>query len=331
MTKKTRRILFWVGVAIFLIGGYVSTLYANGYRFNWRERKFMQTGAILLKTFPKKSEVFLNGKNIGRSSLISGEFTKKFILPGEYEVKASSPGRKAWTKTIKVKAKEVERFENIYLPPERLELSKINPADMGRFFTDSPKADSKLQVLPKDGRLFRVSQNEKPELISNFVFDKKYKAWDVFTFNNQYFIIAKISGKSNFGTLFKLDQSGDKILLENISDLIEDSSKKKIALLGKNEINVLWLKNEDIPPHFKEGDLSLIVRLSSPIQKVAWFQDNSYLLFLADEKLFMVEVDLRDRKNLHELTSGVSDFTFQSEDKLLIKKTDGEVFETRLD
>src|SRR3989344_5153274 len=336
MHRTSRRIIFWIAVVLFLFGSYTVIKYAQGYRFDIQEMGFIKTGAILLKTFPKKSEVFVNQKYVDTTSLINGEFTKRFLLPDTYNIEIKKSGKQLWRKQVQVKASEVSQFLSIYLPPESLDFKKPDSTEeyLAKFVSLNFITE-RYSFNSRDKKIYRLKENGQSEDVkldaqkiidfSVLPFSSQYRFWEVgFDKNNLIFVISKVSAKSVSGVLFVLEDDMWKLINENVRSVFLSKDQKKIAILGKNEILVYWVEDELIPPNYYKGQIELIVRRSDPVSKLFWFDDER-LLFLSGGNVLLTEIDTRSPRNTHELVKGVDDFFYDRNNNSLIIKKDGEI------
>ena len=68
MTKKSRTLLFFFLLIVFLVVGPSIIMYSQGYRFDTSKMKFIETGGIYVKTNPGDASVFINGKYENRTT-----------------------------------------------------------------------------------------------------------------------------------------------------------------------------------------------------------------------------------------------------------------------
>src|SRR3989344_370337 len=102
MTKKTRYLLILTGFVCFLIFAPFIVLYVRGVSFDLKGRAFVKTGILAIKTEPKSTQIFLDGK---LKSDDGGDI--KFLVPKEYEIKISKPGFFDWVKRLPINSGEV--------------------------------------------------------------------------------------------------------------------------------------------------------------------------------------------------------------------------------
>lgn len=87
-----------------------------------------------------------------------------------------------------------------------------------------------------------------------------------------------------------------------ITNAIFSDDDKKLAWQNKNEIHVYYLKDILLQPKKTQGTAELITRFSKPIDVFAWFSyDNEHILFTAEGKLKLIELDGRDKRNIYDI------------------------------
>jgi len=73
--------------------------------------------------------------------------------------------------------------------------------------------------------------------------------------------------------------SQSQVLALNAKGFVLSENKNKLMWWDdKNQLWVLWLKDQDYQPYMVKGDRELIARLSSPIKNAAWFRDNDHVV-----------------------------------------------------
>lgn len=89
--------------------------YAEGYRINLKSRKILKTGIVHLVSFPKKSDVYINGKLESKKTPFA-----KNLLPGNYSIDIKMDGYSTWSSNIKIESQFVKEFKNIILIKENI-------------------------------------------------------------------------------------------------------------------------------------------------------------------------------------------------------------------
>jgi hypothetical protein len=114
IAKKSRWTLLIIAVIVFIPTTYVVVLYAQGFRYDFQERRFTFTGAITLDV-NTEATVFLDGQEIGGTSFLGKEFGEDKLLPGTYTVRLEREGYSGWSKAVIVQEGLVTDFPNVLL------------------------------------------------------------------------------------------------------------------------------------------------------------------------------------------------------------------------
>jgi len=118
MTKKTRRILFAIFLAIFIVVAPVLALYYQGYRLDLKNKKMAQTGGIFIKALPKAAEIYLDGKLVKKTDLFFGTALIENVFPQKHQLEVRKNGFYSWKKEVEIKEKEVTEAKQIVLFPQ---------------------------------------------------------------------------------------------------------------------------------------------------------------------------------------------------------------------
>ncbi len=116
MELKTRKIIFNIFVAVFFIIGAYLLITAQGFVIDFKNFKFMKTGAIFLKFEPGDAEIFLNGKIYPASkNLINNGILIKNLPPSKYKITLRKNGYHEWIKELTVESGFVSRESQVKL------------------------------------------------------------------------------------------------------------------------------------------------------------------------------------------------------------------------
>jgi hypothetical protein len=100
---------------------------------------------------------------------------------------------------------------------------------------------------------------------------------------------------------FNPDSKSFEKFFEPIKDLKISPDHKKLVYFSNYEIWVLFLKEEVGQPQKKAGDELFLIRLSEQIKYCFWF-NSDYLVFNAEDKIKIAEIDDRNRMNIVDIT-----------------------------
>ena len=166
MTKKRRTILFRISLIIFILTASAVVFYSQGYRFDFQEKRIVQTGAFYFKTMPRTSEIFINGKLEKETSLLTGSALIDNLLPKTYEIRIEKEGYHSWQKNLEIKEKQVTEVKNIILFQKDQEFELLGQ-NINNFWTTKEEI---ITLEPKNEtwelKLLEFKKNIKSHLIN---------------------------------------------------------------------------------------------------------------------------------------------------------------------
>ena len=102
--------------------------------------------------------------------------------------------------------------------------------------------------------------------------------------------------------LFDSDTSYFQKIADKVDEATLSPDKKKLLLRNKNTLRIYWLADVRIQPFRDKGDSEEIWRGTSPIHDAVWVGENSaHVVFAGDAGIQVVELDGRDKRNIHTL------------------------------
>lgn len=118
MKDKKFKIYLYFCVAAFFIMSAVILYYSFGYKYSIDDGKTVQVGAIIVKTEPKKSDIYINGeilKNNLLGDLFSDYVKIENLNPETYNIKIEKNDYFTWEKNIEVKGGYITELKNVVL------------------------------------------------------------------------------------------------------------------------------------------------------------------------------------------------------------------------
>jgi len=172
MTKKTRKILFFICLFLFLLIAPTTIFYSQGYRFDFDPpaggKRITQTGGLFLKNLPKQVEVYLDGKLKEKTDFFFGSILIEDLLPKKYKIEIKREGYHPWGKTLEVKEKEVAEAKNVILFPKNLNFSILTKGVEEFWFSPDQR-----KIILKEGnekgwalKLYELNKDVKSHLIA---------------------------------------------------------------------------------------------------------------------------------------------------------------------
>lgn len=120
MSLKYRRLLYSSFIAFFIIVTPLITLYATGYRYNFKNNRIEKIGIIHIETLPKDAKIYINDKYIDDTP---ARFIK--LLPNKYKVVVQKEGYHPWKKEVVVQSNLTSFYKDITLFKNNLPINKI--------------------------------------------------------------------------------------------------------------------------------------------------------------------------------------------------------------
>ena len=281
MGKRSKNLILIGSFISFFILSYLIVLYAFGYQFDFKNLKWIETGGILVKANLDGVKVYIDGQLKGKTSFLSNTFVEKNLLPGKYELEFQKEGFSILNKIVEIKSGEASQLANLYLT----EVEEIN-----EFIENSKpiKENPDYFISKTDGLLYREFENEKIEKISSeSVYIKNFSLKIL----QENIYLASYDFKAP--GIFLLDSRGQWIEIHSLpaNDLILSPDNRKLAVVGPNEITILWLKNENGPPYFEKSHKETL-KIRETIKKAFWFKTGWHIIYLTENgETHFLEID----------------------------------------
>lgn len=317
MIKYTRKILFFTSLIFFLISAPVVILYSKGYYFDFEKKTFIKTGAIFLKTFPTRAQIYINDKFEKESGWLNGEILIKNLKVKEYKITVKKNGVWLWEKNLKVEAGLVTEAKNIKLfsanpkkePVSNKEAAEIKTTEKPILPENSLAAAQSgnyiYYIENKNGQLWRMNlnkENKEQITVSPLPAFETIKDWPN-NFSYQLIVspqqkIVLIESNSGILYLFNSETRSFKKLAENIKTAEFSLDETKLLYTNDNELSVYFITEIFGQPRKKAGEQNLITRLSQKISSAFWLSDSEHIIFLSGSEIKIAEMDDRGQRNI---------------------------------
>lgn len=282
MTRTTRRILFYIAIAIFLGAAYIIILYAQGYQYNFSTGQFVRSGAIYLKV-NTGANVLIDGKEAGNTSLLSNSASIGSLLPADHIVSVQKQGWSVWQKKVTITAGFVEDYTHVMLLPQigqdkenvRTEIHDLlYPPVASPSVTPSrsPTPTATPKKTPKPTPTPSPTPSPTPDHSGLYYID-----------NSSLFV------RGQDGAYVRI--AGDV----TTADISNDN--QKLSWFSEGQIWVYWFSDTNYQPFHHAGDIALVTRFNYPIKAAEWFRDNDHIAVDAGG-LKVIEVDTRGGLNI---------------------------------
>ncbi|MFZ2390500.1 MAG: PEGA domain-containing protein [Minisyncoccales bacterium] len=158
MTKRTRTVLFILMVLVFAVIAPGIIMYSQGYRFDVKKMRFLETGGIYIKTMPSDAIVTIDNDYKNRTSGFSKDVLIQNLLPENHNIKIEKENYYSWEKTLEVKEKKVTEAKYIILFPDEMPFTSIDN-DVKNFY---PFPDNnKILLLTVSNELLSYDSEKK--------------------------------------------------------------------------------------------------------------------------------------------------------------------------
>ncbi|MDP2812659.1 MAG: PEGA domain-containing protein [bacterium] len=284
MDKTIRRLTYSIFFLLFFIIAPILTMYAIGYRYDFKNGNLEKNGAFYVKSYPKGANIFIDGQKIDKET--PTQITS--VKSGTYNLMVKKNLYAPWEKQLSVYSGQTTFAEDIVLFLNNREKSSLG-------------AGSDNYLLNRQENKYAYIDAQKRLSITDI---EQNKNFEIFTFNIDYELI---------------DWSADnqKIILKNknnyyIFDVnqryiypLDISSVSKIIWENGSE-DILYLKNQEIFRY----DASQInntttesLNLDKQINDFA-VKDNSLLIqYSLEQNNFVDQID----KDSHQIIQTISD------------------------
>ncbi len=294
MTRKQRSILFFIMLFIFLITGPVVIYYSQGYRFDFENRKIIQTGAFYFRITPRNVSIFITPESqdnyyTKNTDFIFGTAYVENLIPKKYHIKIECDGYHSWQKTMEINEKMVTKFNDITLidanPNFEVILQNIQDffyfPEINTFVMQKEDPDNKQNLLLS---IYNQRNNTTEPVFS---YDKRYTA-EIIQIINKRLLIKTKENKKYYIT-------NDKQEVINI-DLPKEI--EKVSFYPKDENKIMFHKDNKIflyDIRNKQNELLLSNVLSYNIRG-----DNT-ILWLSNKGFVFRDIQNPKRVNRHPL------------------------------
>ncbi|MDD5710552.1 MAG: hypothetical protein PHV43_00395 [Candidatus Colwellbacteria bacterium] len=175
MSIKTRRVLFYSLVILFIVVGTLVILNSRGLRLDIQNFGFVRTGGIYIGSEPARASIWLNGEEQkNKSGVLQRGTLLTNLLPDTYEIAVRQDGFWDWHKRINVTPGEVSVLDSVVLlaksEPKNIKFGKFIDFDIvqgslalennnGVTLNDTPTFGHEIVRITDGGSLLTQSKN----------------------------------------------------------------------------------------------------------------------------------------------------------------------------
>lgn len=336
MKQRTRKILFFILLLVFIVLAPILVLYVQGYRFDLANRKLTQTGGLFLKTIPKQAQIYLDGESSKRTDFFFGSALIENLLPKKYKISVQKEGFHPWEKDLEVKEREVTEARNIILFPE-------NP-----YYRSLAGGIQEFWFSPNQRKVVLKEKEEDSWALKLYDLDRDLKSHLII--EDDISLLAD-SGQAKKGIdLFKLEFSEDErdILLEvttaeQLKYFVIDIGKSPPFLeetenpleVPENIIAYQEFKKKiyylDSLGHIYETDKSFSTKQKVTLKPFPLRQETEYKLYIFPEWIFLQEENTlyllnQDTKSFEKFLEQISSLKISPSQRKLVYFSENEIW-----
>ena len=277
MKKLMRFLLLFGCVLTFVCLAPLTVFYAQGYRLDRENNRFIETGTIFLRSYPKEAQVLIDNEPFDQNK---SPFKIDGLEPGEYNIQIKKQGYSTWSKTLAVLPTLVTKAENIFLLPHQIKQTQISlEKNMTSVFAPSP--NQKLIAFADEADVLLLNLNDKNQQVLDqtrtFTNLSKEKIEQIIWSEDSKKLLLK--GLHNWQVL---DIEKSKFFSQKISI-------QKPSWLYSREIIYLNQKNILYKLNFESGSKP-VKMLDQPILAYSLKDNILYYIAKADSRLYSLDI-----------------------------------------
>ena len=307
LTKRKRRILFYLSILAFLALLFPVLLYSLGYGIT-KDFKISKTGGIYIKSSLSGASVKVNGK-VKHTSLLGYSALLKNILPGNHVVSVEKDGFWTWEKTLPVFAEAVTSRNALMIPKD------LTGKILG---TSSPKIKELKPIFPSVKKYWPLPNSQNFLILGE---DKKF-----------------YKNKDPFDAVDAWGEAPVEILRSGKNSFF-DENLNRLIFWDKNIIGSYWIGDSDKMPEWEilaakdnlaDKDKPIYSSLKE-IRGVALYPDwTDYLIVAVSNGVFALELDSTGGQNIFPLYKGKMPNIVSIESGKIILKDEANYIELEL-
>ncbi|MEK7560324.1 MAG: hypothetical protein AAB522_03440 [Patescibacteria group bacterium] len=287
LTKKRRRILFWLSVIFFAAILVPVFLFSFGYGLG-PGFVLQKTGSIAITASVTNAKVLVDAEasviRKKNTSLITKSALVKNLIPGRYSVSVKKEGFWEWQKNLKVTPEKVTAREALLVPLE------VKGEIIG---TTSPVAKNNFKLPPSVQRFWELPKTGEFLLLGE---DKKFYRHN------------KPENKISTSTLEILRKSKNSFFSED---------EQEIIVWDENKITLTWISDSDKMPFWMENEYYNSLSTIEPLRDVRNYPKHTdYLIVKMSNGIFAVEKEV-PQNNIFPLYKGRNPKIISVENELL--------------
>ncbi|MBI2610301.1 hypothetical protein HYW53_04020 [Candidatus Giovannonibacteria bacterium] len=306
LTRRKRKILFWVAVFIFFALTPFVILYSLGYRIDSNFQLY-STGGIYISSSLTGSEIYINSELKRTTNFFQSGIFVQDLSPGIYEVMIRKEGYNIWKKNLKVASQFVTEARSLLVPKE----ANARVLLRGAFVDFSASSKDPILLLVESAKNARKMNFYLPQTNEFLIpglnqLNPEFRTIEIGNWLPQELLV-KLDAKY-YQIRFDLNQR--TFSLETIADPLITMSLDNYRLSLKEdagedfeitwnasstELKARWLRDR-IPPYYLASSTEPLMKDVS-LRNFDFFpQRRDVLIASYDNGIWAVELDNRERQ-----------------------------------
>src|SRR3989344_7009217 len=290
MTRRFRRVIFFIFVCFFIAASVIVVFFAQGYRIDFKSLTFVKTGGIFVETSINDAKIYVDDKYIESTNGILNHNTLiEGLTPKAYNVFIYKENYYPWNKVVEVKSGTVIGLNNVILfplVPEKSKIIDLPVQTISEFSVEKNTVkikDNKTKTTTvynlNDGKLLSKEKFITAISVKEFISPDENKKLEII--GNQLWL-AYLKGINKD----PIKKAGDKELIAtyeapiNFFNWLNDS--EHIIWFADNELNIAELDNRG----GKRNSIKFYLNIDAP---VFWDRDNSLFYFFQKNILYKID------------------------------------------
>jgi len=297
-------------VLVFALIAPIIIMYSQGYRFDVKKMKFLETGGIYIKTMPGDATITIDDELPNKNSGFSRSLLIQNLLPESHVVKIEKDSYYSWTKKLNVEEKKVAEAKYVILFPNYIPFISIDN-DVKSFY---PYPDNNRILLltisnellsydsEKKEKTKILSKTQTPYNISDITFSGTGKRALIKTSTGLHYLlnlesstISLIKSMSSNTQKVVFDSNNEGSFFYQVNNLVyrvNDDKQTNPRLFKKEKVEAFAVSGNSIY-YLEKGLLSrdnLIINTNEVLSsKAIETADNNYELAIIENEIFLIE------------------------------------------
>ncbi len=294
MEKKTRKIIFILGLLLFFIIAPLLLLYSQGIRIRFGEQRILRTGGFYFNVLQNSAGIYLNGSLQEKTGIWGNSVLIRNLSPQKYDIEIKKTGYFPWQKTLEIKEGEVVQAKNILLIEEEVQF-KVLRRNVEDFLVSEDGEDLLLKESNEEGwrfLLLNLLTSREREIFSEREFEGKVGITPVAWHEQEKEILLE-SDNTEIQKFFILNY--DFLPEKQLFNLTLLGDIKKISFTPAVKGEVLCLRGNNLIRKNFDGNQREEIFLPG----VAWFEiENGNLFWLSDSGFLLKSGFNGERKEI---------------------------------